>query len=299
MFADARFGYLERIRFGLGYLTTPVYWVADIPMRVSFLIDDVFVSRTDLLEENDGLRANLLIAQRELQLLESLVSENNRLLALNEATRGINGDVLAAEIINISPDPFSKRALINKGAREGVFIGQALLDANGLMGQVDEVLPFTAWVLLITDSHHVIPVEVNRNGERALVRGSSTAATELELVFVTQTQDIKAGDRLVSSGMGQIYPKNYPVAEIVSVFSDPGQDFATIKARPLAQLASTRHVMLVFNSEEAQASVGGAADILEPELPFIEAVDAAIIHSIDASATADQIPQAASDVAVQ
>jgi rod shape-determining protein MreC len=258
MFADARFGYLERIRFGLGYLTTPVYWVADIPMRVSFLIDDVFVSRTDLLEENDGLRANLLIAQRELQLLESLVSENNRLLALNEATRGINGDVLAAEIINISPDPFSKRALINKGAREGVFIGQALLDANGLMGQVDEVLPFTAWVLLITDSHHVIPVEVNRNGERALVRGSSTAATELELVFVTQTQDIKAGDRLVSSGMGQIYPKNYPVAEIVSVFSDPGQDFATIKARPLAQLASTRHVMLVFNSEEAQASVGSS-----------------------------------------
>ena len=299
MFADARFGYLERIRFGLGYLTTPVYWVADIPMRVSFLIDDVFVSRTDLLEENDGLRANLLIAQRELQLLESLVSENNRLLALNEATRGINGDVLAAEIINISPDPFSKRALINKGAREGVFIGQALLDANGLMGQVDEVLPFTAWVLLITDSHHVIPVEVNRNGERALVRGSSTAATELELVFVTQTQDIKAGDRLVSSGMGQIYPKNYPVAEIVSVFADPGQDFATIKARPLAQLASTRHVMLVFNNEEAQTSVRGAADILEPELPVIKAIEAAIIDSVDASTTADQIPQAASDAAVQ
>ena len=299
MFADARFGYLERIRYGLGYVTTPVYWVADIPTRVSFLIDDVFVSRTDLLEENDSLRANLLIAQRELQLLESLVSENNRLLALNEATRGINGDVLAAEIINKSPDPYSKRVLINKGGREGVFAGQALLDANGLMGQVDEVLPFTAWVLLITDSHHVIPVEVNRNGERALARGSSTTATELELVFVTQTQDIKAGDRLVSSGMGQVYPKNYPVAEIVSVFADPGQDFATIKARPLAQLASTRHVMLVFNNEEAQTSVRGAADILEPELPVIKAIEAAIIDSVDASTTADQIPQAASDAAVQ
>ena len=299
MFADARFGYLERIRYGLGYVTTPVYWMADIPARVSFLIDDVFVSRTDLLEENDSLRANLLIAQRELQLLESLVSENNRLLALNEATQGINGNVLAAEIINISPDPYSKRVLINKGAREGVFVGQALLDANGLMGQVDEVLPFTAWALLITDSHHVIPVEVNRNGERALARGSSTTATELELVFVTQTQDIKAGDRLVSSGMGQIYPKNYPVAEIVSVFADPGQDFATIKARPLAQLASTRHVMLVFNNEEAQTSVRGAADNLESELPVIKAVEAAIINSVDAATTADQIPQAASDAAVQ
>jgi rod shape-determining protein MreC len=95
---------------------------------------------------------------------------------------------------------------------------------------------------------------------------------------------------------GQVYPKNYPVAEIVSVFADPGQDFATIKARPLAQLASTRHVMLVFNSEQAQTSVRGAADILEPDFP---AVEAAIIDSVDASTTADQIPQAASDAAVQ
>lgn len=255
MVADARFDYLERIRFGLGYVTTPVYWVADIPTRVSFLIDDVFVSRTDLLEENESLRADLLEAQRELQLLESLASENNRLRALDEATRGIAGEVMAAEIINISPDPYSKRVLINKGSREGVFVGQALLDANGLMGQVDEVLPYTAWVLLITDSHHVTPVEVNRNGERALARGSRTTAAELELEFVTQTQDMKAGDRLVSSGMGQVYPKNYPVAEITSVYADPGQDFATVKARPLAQLDSTRHVVLVSGSAAAEAQV--------------------------------------------
>lgn len=299
MVADARFGYLERIRYGLGYATTPVYWVADIPTRVSFWIDDVFVSRTDLLEENDDLRAELLIAQRELQLLESLVSENNRLLALNEATRGINGDVLAAEIINISPDPYSKRVLINKGAREGVFVGQALLDANGLMGQVDEVLPFTSWVLLITDSHHVTPVEVNRNGERALAKGSSTTATELELQFVTQTQDMKAGDRLVSSGMGQVYPKNYPVAEIVSVYADPGQDFATIKARPLAQLDSTRHVMLVFNNEEAQTSVRGAGDIVAAELADADADEAATLEGVDAATAVDQSPQAAVEAAVQ
>ena len=99
--------------------------------------------------------------------------------------------------------------------------------------------------------------------------------------------------------MGQIYPKNYPVAEIVSVFADPGQDFATIKARPLAQLASTRHVMLVFNNEEAQTSMRGAADILESELPVTKAVEAAIVDSVDASTTADQIPQAASDATVQ
>ena len=289
MFADARFGYLERIRYGLGFATTPVYWVADIPTRVSFWIDDVFVSRTDLLEENDNLRADLLIAQRELQLLESLVSENNRLLALNEATQGINGAVLAAEIINISPDPYSKRVLLNKGARDGVFIGQALLDANGLMGQVDEVLPYTAWVLLITDSHHVTPVEVNRNGERALARGSRTTATELELEFVTQTQDMRAGDRLVSSGMGQVYPKNYPVAEIISVYADPGQDFATVRARPLAQLESTRHVMLVYNNASAQLS----------DLPAALPLDTALEVPLDAETSPlDAAPEAVESATV-
>ena len=263
MFADNRFGFLDRVRFGLGYATTPVYWVADIPARVSTWIDDVFVYRTDLLEENEYLREELLVAQQELQLLESLASENSRLLELNDATQAIEGEVVPAEIINISPDPYSKRVLINKGARDGVFAGQPLIDANGLMGQVDEVLPFTSWVLLITDSHHVTPIEVNRNGERALARGSRSTATELELEFVTQTQDMLAGDLLVSSGMGQIYPKNYPVAEIISVYVDPGQDFASIRAKPLAQINSTRHVMLVFDQEGADA---GESPIVDSEI---------------------------------
>ena len=254
MVADNRFGYLGSLRYVLGYATSPVYWVADIPARVSFLIDDVFVSRTDLLEQNQALREELLVALRELQLLESLASENSRLLELNTATADLDRDVMPAEIINIAPDPFSKRVLINRGADAGVFVGQPLLDANGLMGQVVEVLPFTSWVLLITDPNHVTPVEVNRNGERALARGSRLNAAELELEFVTQTQDMKAGDRLVSSGMGQIYPKNYPVAEIVSVYADPGLDFATVRARPLAQMARTRHVILVFPEAENQVS---------------------------------------------
>ena len=284
MFADSRFGYLERVRYGLGYVTTPVYWVADIPTRISFWIDDVFVSRSDLLVENERLREDLLVAQRELQLLESLASENSRLLDLREATQVIAGEVMPAEIINVSPDPYSKRILINKGSEDGVFLGQALLDAKGLMGQVDEVLPFSAWVLLITDSHHITPVEVNRNGERALARGSRSTVSELELEFVTQTQDMKAGDLLVSSGMGQVYPKNYPVAEVTSVYSDPGQDFATVKARPLAQLASTRHVMLVFASEERvlpEFDLEPGEETLPEEQPVEPVLDESQVSQID------------------
>ncbi len=254
MFADNRFAYMERLRFALGFVTTPVYWVADTPARISFWIDDVFASRTDLVADNERLREQLLVSQRQLQLLQSLASENSRLRALQDSAQAVNGDVLPAEIINISTDPYAKRVMINRGARDGVFEGQALLDANGIMGQVDEVLPFTSWVLLITDSHHVIPVQVNRNGERALARGGRTLAAELDLEFVTQTQDIVAGDLLVSSGMGQVYPRNYPVAEVTSVYSDPGQPFLTVKARPLARIESTRHVMLVFEEPEELAA---------------------------------------------
>ena len=251
MVADNRFGYLGSLRYVLGYATSPVYWVADIPARVSFLIDEMLLSAgQDFIKQNQALREELLVLRRELQLLESLASENSRLLELNTATADLDRDVMPAEIINIAPDPFSKRVLINRGADVGKYLGQPLLDANGLMGQVVEVLPFTSWVLSITDPSHVTPVEVNRNGERALARGSRLNAAELELEFVTQTQDMKAGDRLVFRYGANLSKKNYPVAEIVSAHADPGLDFATVRARPLAQMARTSHVILVLPEGE-------------------------------------------------
>ncbi len=245
MFVDSRFDYLDRVRYSLGFLTAPVYWVADIPTRVSYWIDDVFVSHGDLIEENERLREELLFAQRELQLVAGLATENSRLRALQEASAAVSGNILTAEIINISSDPGSRRVLINRGEQHGVELGQALLDAHGLMGQVVEVLPFTSWVMLITDSRHGTPVQVNRSGERAIARGSRGEIPELELEYVPDTSDIVVGDLLVSSGLGQRFPKDYPVAQVTSVVHDRGQPFATIKARPLAQMDRTRHVMLL------------------------------------------------------
>lgn len=263
MFADSRFDYLDRLRYSLGFLTAPVYWVADTPARISYWIDDVFVSHGDLIAENERLREELLFAQRELQLLAGLATENNRLRALQEASANVDGRVLAAEIINISSNPGSRRVLINRGATDGVLEGQALLDAHGLMGQVVEVLPFTSWVMLITDSRHGTPVQVNRNGERAIARGSRGDVPELELEYVPDTSDIEVGDLLVSSGLGQRFPKDYPVAEVTSVIHDRGQPFATIKAKPLAQMDRTRHVMLlaISNNELERAGQTGVAPV--------------------------------------
>lgn len=263
MFADSRFDYLDRLRYSLGFLTAPVYWVADTPARISYWIDDVFVSHGDLIYDNERLREELLFAQRELQLLAGLATENNRLRALQEASANVDGRVLAAEIINISSNPGPRRVLINRGATDGVLEGQALLDAHGLMGQVVEVLPFTSWVMLITDSRHGTPVQVNRNGERAIARGSRTDVPELELEYVPDTSDIEVGDLLVSSGLGQRFPKDYPVAEVTSVVHDRGQPFATIKAKPLAQMDRTRHVMLLAlaNNEVEPSAQSGIAPV--------------------------------------
>lgn len=264
MVADNRFDYLRHARFALAYTALPVYWIADLPARGSELFDDVFVSHSALVEENAELRTQLLLAQRELQVLESLASENSRLRALDEAAQTVKGDVLSAEIVNQAPNRASKRVLINRGAAQGVFVGQALLAAEGLMGQVVEVMPTTSWVLLVADPLHVTPVEVNRNGERALARGARGAADELELEFVTQTQDVREGDLLVSSGMGEVFPKNYPVADVISVRNDPGQDFAVVRARPRVAVNSTRHVMLLIPPAPSLAL--DEVDIAEPEV---------------------------------
>lgn len=245
MFADNRFGYVDTIRYGVGFLTAPIYWLSDAPSAITNAFDESFIARSELVEQNKQLKQRLLVAQNELRLLENVAFENSRLLELDQSASTIFGEVSPAEIINISPDLSSKRVLINKGALNDVVRGQAVLDANGLMGQVDQVMPTASWVLLITDSHHQTPVEVNRNGERALARGTSRVPGRLELEFVTASQDIMVGDKLVSSGMGSVYPKNYPVGEVETINRNSGQDFLTVTVRPFAKLDSTRLVLLV------------------------------------------------------
>ena len=279
MFADNRFDYLGPIRYALAYTALPVSWVADLPARTSSVVDDVLISKTELVEENARLRDELLLAQRELQVMESLTSENSRLLALDEAAKTLDGEVIAAEVINQSPNPASKRVLINRGAAQGVFVGQALLAAEGLMGQVVEVMPTTSWVLLLSDPLHVTPVEVNRNGERALARGVRGASDEVELEFFTQTQDIEKGDLLISSGMGQVFPKNYPVADVIAIARDPGQDFATVRARLRVAVNSTRNVMLINPVAETVAQ------------PAASDLEASVDTAANSQALAEQVQQ--------
>ncbi|MET1079218.1 MAG: rod shape-determining protein MreC [Pseudomonas sp.] len=245
MVVDARFESLKPVRSQLGLVMTPFYWLADLPVRLWEGVTQQFNSRSELLGENEKLKAEALLMQRRLQKLATLTEQNVRLRELLNSAALVDEKVLVGELIGVDPNPFTHRILIDKGEKDGVFLGQPVLDARGLMGQVVEVMPYSARVLLLTDTTHSIPVQVNRNGLRAIASGTGNPE-RLELRHVADTADIKEGDLLVSSGMGQRFPSGYPVATVTEVIHDSGQPFAIVRAMPTAALNRSRYVLLVF-----------------------------------------------------
>ncbi len=260
MFADKHLTPITEVRNLLGYFLSPVQWVAAIPSQLGHWAEEAAVSRSSLQHDNERLRIESLILKQNVQQMISLRTENNRLRELLNTSEQLDDEILVAELIGVDADPYTHHIIINKGRKHGVFVGQPILDAQGLMGQVIEVLPFTSRVLLLADNNHAIPVQVIRNGVRAIAVGSGKL-NELELIYVPDTADIKEGDVLVSSGLGSRYPKGYPVGVISLVEHDPGEPFAFVKATPSAYLDRSRYVLLVFSKASA--------------LPVVEQVDMA------------------------
>ena len=245
---DQRFNWFSPVRGMLTTLAMPVYWIADLPARIVDWSSGTAVSRETLIEQNETLEAENRVLQARLLKLASLSAENHRLRELLSSTAKISEEVLVAEIIGVNPDPNLQTVLIDKGAGNGVHVGQAVIDAFGLVGQVIEVNALASRVLLLTDTTHSVPVRVNRNGVRALAEGLGTVR-ELELVHVAATVDIREDDLLVSSGMGRRFPEGYPVGTVTEVIHDPGLPFLSVRVKPSAQLERVRHVLLVFGGE--------------------------------------------------
>ena len=244
MVVDARFEVLKPARAQMGLLVKPVYWLARLPVNLWDSATQELSSRSELAAENEKLKTEALLMQRRLQKLATLTEQNVRLRELLNSSALVEEKVIATELIGIDPNPFTHRILIDKGEKDGVFLGQPVLDARGLMGQVVEVMPYAARVLLLTDASHSIPVQVNRNGLRAIATGTGNPE-RMELRHVADTADIKVGDLLVSSGMGQRFPAGYPVATVSEVIHDSGQPFAIVRAVPTAALNRSRHMLLV------------------------------------------------------
>lgn len=246
--------HLEQLRAGLSVITYPLQAIADLPLTLDRWLDEVFATRRTLQETNARLhQENLRLRARQMKL-EALQAENLRLRNLLDSSLKLGDRVLAAELSAVDLDPYKHQVLIDKGSLSGVFNGQTIVDAEAVMGQVIHVNPFSATVLLITDPHHALPVQVLRNGLRSIALGTGRL-DQLELPYLPNDADIQVGDLLVTSGLGGRYPAGYPVAEVVQVARQPGQPFAEVIARPRAHLDRAREVLLVWPTKPPEPEI--------------------------------------------
>jgi len=249
IFIDVRTTQLSTVRNVISSALTPVQWLSDVPSGIAFGLEKFFTSRESIEEELELMKDRMLVLERKSQKLASVTAELNRLRELLNASRVLDEGVVVAELVGASPDPDNQYILINKGFQDGVYLGQAILDSEGLMGQVIEINEFSSRVLLISDSRHAVPVQVNRNGMRAIAYGVGSLSS-LELGNVPDTADILVGDLLVSSGLGGRFPQGYPVARVSSIEHDSGRSFAQVKITPEAKLNRSRLLLLVFKQSD-------------------------------------------------
>ncbi|MGH7056780.1 MAG: rod shape-determining protein MreC [Acetobacteraceae bacterium] len=258
MAADQHSGALGGMRGALMAIVYPTEWLVSAPSTAVRNFSANFTARGKLLAENRRLKHDYLVSQIQLERLESAKQENRRLRALLSAVGTMRGHVVAASVIAMNTAPFANRITINAGRNIGVAKGQPLLDAKGIVGQTLHVGPNTTQVMLITDPASAVPVEIARTGLATVAIGTGKL-NSLSLPYLPNNADIKPGDRLVTSGLGGIYPQGYPVGVVVSVTPEPSDRFAKIKAAPFAQLGREREVLLYFSGANTGSPAAGTA----------------------------------------
>ena len=249
MYLDHRRNHLDGIRKGIGAAVYPVQVVVDAPVRLWEWLGQSTTSRNQLELELGRLQAERLLTNARLQRLTALEAENARLRALLEARTAVRDEVRVAEIMSVDANPYEHNLVIDIGSRDGVYDGQAIVDANGVVGQVIRTGVMTAQAVLISDADHALPVEVNRNGLRTIAVGTGEI-DRLDLPFLPNNADVRAGDLLVTSGLGGAFPAGYPVAVVNSVTRIPQEPFANVTATPAAALDQVREVMLIWSAPQ-------------------------------------------------
>lgn len=243
MVLDYRYGYLTSARKASATFLSPLYYLANLPNEIAAWADNNIISRNDLIDQNRQLKDEVLILKAQNQRLIGLESENARLRSLLGSSRSFRGKRLIAEVLNIDSQRFSNELLLNKGSTNEVFVGQPVVDSEGVMGQIVEVSLTTSRMILLNDQKHAIPIRNDRNGVRAIAQGDGQL---LFLRHLPNTTDIREGDLLLSSGLGEKFPDGYPVAKVISVTKQSSQPYAQIIAEPTANINTANHVLLLW-----------------------------------------------------
>ncbi len=259
MVADARFHTLNMARSAVATVTYPLQQAALAPGKILGRVGDFFVTQNKLQRENTELKQSLLKKSEDLQRLNLLESELANLRKLLGARESIRERSVLAEILHSGRNAFRRKVIVDKGVKDDVQSGEAVISADGVLGQVTAVFPFTSEVTLLTDKNQAVPVMLKRNGLRAVVFGNGRDGS-LDLPFMPLNADIQNGDILVTSGIDGTYPSGLFVAKVTNIERNAIHSFAKITCTPIAGVDRDRNVLVLSNLNAA------AKPQIEPEV---------------------------------
>jgi rod shape-determining protein MreC len=246
-------------RVYLNSLVSPLQYLANLPSEMLNASADRLVSHERLVSDNAKLTHDAVLMSEQLQRFTFLQKENERLRRLLNAPVNNHSERLVAELMAVDNNPYSHQIVINKGAIHGVFEGQAVLDDKGIVGQIQQVSSTNSRVLLLADVTHAIPVRVARTNVRLIVAGSGSLR-ELYIPHVPHSNELREGDLLLSSGLGNVFPEGYPVATISSIVRDESRPFAQVLATPVAQLDRLKYLLVLWSNEQTKNKAAQASN---------------------------------------
>ncbi|GAB3789691.1 rod shape-determining protein MreC [Dyella agri] len=249
MVLDHRNGWLWRLRYAGSVVVEPVYRLANLPSAGMRTLTVAFADRKLLTEQNQRLREDLLLANARLNRMAGVAEQNQRLKELLDTQHSLDLNVQLARVVGVDLGAYQQRLVLNLGARDGVKTGQPVIDAHGVMGQVVEVLPTTSVVMLVTDPAHAIPVMVERSGLRTVAYGARDGSG-LVLPNIPLSADVRAGDRLLTSGLGGRFPPGFPVGKVSAVAPAASGMFRMAQVQPAADIDRSDDVLLLHDQAE-------------------------------------------------
>lgn len=253
IFFDHKMNSFESVRGFLQSMVSPLQYLATTPKQMMNWAAENIVTRRQLIADNQQYKINELIFHEQALQLDIIKKENERLRALLASPLRYDAKKMVAEILAVDSDPYTHQVVINRGANDGVYEGQAVIDDEGIVGQILHVGTTSSRVLLITDVTHAVPVRISRNGVRLIANGVGVI-DRLTLNHVPHSTDIRFNDVLVTSGLGGKFPEGYPVAKVTSVIQDESHAFARIESQPVAKIDRLRYVLLLW-PEQSEVNV--------------------------------------------
>ncbi|MEH6451799.1 MAG: rod shape-determining protein MreC [Psychromonas sp.] len=276
---DSKFNLFSSARVYLNSLVSPVQYIADLPQKLIQSVSENVMTRQELKTRNQQLEKDNLHLKADRLLLTQLENENEQLRELLNSERTFTNKRMITEVMSLRSDPFTHQLLIDKGISDGVYVGQPVINDQGVVGQVSQVGTNTSRVLLIVDASHGIPVRVQRNDITATLHGSG-AWDKLNVPFIQSNADLQAGDVLVTSGLGGRFPAGYPVATITYFSYEEGALYANVTATPVAELDRSRYLLLLWNDQQFDE-----AELYQDLLETTESIEASALETEQKSPT--------------